>query len=84
METLYLLIPVSVVLVFFVGLAFWWSLRSGQFDDLDGPAYRVLMDDDRNGEQATGTPSPDTPEATAVPPAGATPRAAAAPSEGPR
>lgn len=84
METLYLLIPVSVVLVFFVGLAFWWSLRSGQFDDLDGPAYRVLMDDDRNGEQVTGTPSPDTPAATSVPPAKATPRAAAAPSEDPR
>ncbi|HEY7758234.1 MAG TPA: cbb3-type cytochrome oxidase assembly protein CcoS [Burkholderiales bacterium] len=25
---------------------FWWSLRSGQFDDLEGPAHRVLQDDD--------------------------------------
>ena len=47
METLYLLIPISVVLVFLIGIAFWWSLRSGQFDDLEGPAYRILMDDDR-------------------------------------
>ena len=47
METLYLLIPVSVVLVFLIGVAFWWSLRSGQFDDLEGPAYRILMDDDK-------------------------------------
>lgn len=47
METLYLLIPVSVVLVFLIGAAFWWSLRGGQFDDLEGPAYRVLMDDDK-------------------------------------
>lgn len=47
METLYLLIPLSVVLVFLIGVGFWWSLRSGQFDDLEGPAYRVLMDDDR-------------------------------------
>ena len=46
METLYLLIPVSVVLVFLIGIAFWWSLRSGQFDDMEGPAYRILMDDD--------------------------------------
>lgn len=45
-ETLYLLIPISVVLVFLIGIAFWWSLRSGQFDDLEGPAYRILMDDD--------------------------------------
>lgn len=47
METLYLLIPVSVVLVFLIGVAFWWSVRGGQFDDLEGPGYRVLMDDDK-------------------------------------
>ncbi|MBL8473617.1 MAG: cbb3-type cytochrome oxidase assembly protein CcoS [Rhodocyclaceae bacterium] len=47
MEILYLLIPLSVVLVFLIGVIFWWSLRSGQFDDLEGPAYRVVMDDDR-------------------------------------
>lgn len=48
MDILYLLIPVSVVLVFLVGAAFFWSLRSGQFDDLEGPAHRLLMDDDRS------------------------------------
>ena len=47
MESLYLLIPLSVVLVFVIGVAFWWSVRSGQFDDMEGPAYRILMDDDR-------------------------------------
>lgn len=47
MESLYLLIPLSVILVFLIGLAFWWSVRNGQFDDMEGPAYRVLMDDDR-------------------------------------
>ncbi len=46
METLYLLIPLSVLLVFVIGALFWWSLRSGQFDDLEGPAHRVVMDDD--------------------------------------
>lgn len=45
MESLYLLIPISVLLVFVIGVLFWWSLRSGQFDDLEGPAYRLLMDD---------------------------------------
>ena len=48
METLYLLIPISVVLVFLIAIAFWWSLRNGQFDDMEGPAYRILMDDDRS------------------------------------
>jgi len=47
MESLYLLIPLSVVLVLVIGLLFWWSVRTGQFDDMEGPAYRVVMDDDR-------------------------------------
>lgn len=54
MESLYLLIPVSIVLVFAIGVAFWFSLRSGQFDDMEGPAYRVVMDDDRPAQ-----PTPD-------------------------
>ncbi len=45
MESVYLLIPVSVLLVFGIAIAFWWSVRSGQFDDLEGPGFRVLMDD---------------------------------------
>lgn len=46
MESIYLLIPVSVVLVFAIAVAFWWSVRSGQFDDLEGPGFRILMDDE--------------------------------------
>jgi cbb3-type cytochrome oxidase maturation protein len=46
MDILYLLIPLSVVLVFVIGVVFWWALRSGQFDDLEGPAHRILQDDD--------------------------------------
>lgn len=52
MESLYLLIPVSVVLVFAIGAVFWWALKSGQLDDLEGPAYRVLMDDDTPRESS--------------------------------
>lgn len=46
MESIYLLIPISVILVFGIAVAFWWSVRSGQFDDLEGPGFRVLMDED--------------------------------------
>jgi len=46
METLYLLIPLSVVLVLAIGGLFWWALASGQFDDLEGPAHRILMDEE--------------------------------------
>jgi len=53
MEILYLLIPLSVALVFVVGAAFWWATRSGQFDDLEGPAHRILMDDERPSQKIT-------------------------------
>lgn len=46
MDSLYLLIPLSLLIVFCIGVIFWWSLKNGQFDDLEGPGYRVLMDDD--------------------------------------
>jgi phosphomannomutase/phosphoglucomutase len=46
MESLYLLIPFSVALVFVIALIFWRSLKGGQFDDLEGPGFRILMDDD--------------------------------------
>ncbi|MEI7679192.1 MAG: cbb3-type cytochrome oxidase assembly protein CcoS [Betaproteobacteria bacterium] len=47
MEIVFLLVPVSLGFAFLIGAIFWFSLKSGQFDDLDGPAHRVLMDDDR-------------------------------------
>jgi cbb3-type cytochrome oxidase maturation protein len=46
MDILLLLIPMSVVLVLLIGAGFWWSVKSGQFDDLEGPAHRILADDD--------------------------------------
>jgi cbb3-type cytochrome oxidase maturation protein len=49
MDILILLIPLSVVLALLIGAGFWWSVRSGQFDDLEGPAHRILADDDSVG-----------------------------------
>jgi cbb3-type cytochrome oxidase maturation protein len=46
MEILYLLIPVSLVFVGVIVWVFLWAVRSGQFDDMEGPAHRILMDDD--------------------------------------
>ena len=45
MESLALLIPLSVALVFVIGWAFWRALQGGQFDDLERPAHDVLDDD---------------------------------------
>lgn len=46
MEVLYLLIPVAMLLVAVIVAVFFWAVRSGQFDDLEGPAQRIIMDDD--------------------------------------
>jgi len=47
MESLYLLIPLSVIVVFIALWIFFRAMDSGQFDDLEGPALRILQDDDR-------------------------------------
>lgn len=46
MTILYLLIPLSVLLLGLAVWAFVWAIKSGQFDDLEGPAHRILMDED--------------------------------------
>jgi cbb3-type cytochrome oxidase maturation protein len=46
MESLFLLIPLSLVLVGLLAWILHWSIKSGQFDDLDGPGQSILMDDD--------------------------------------
>jgi cbb3-type cytochrome oxidase maturation protein len=45
MESLYLLIPVSALLVLAIIGVFAWALHGGQFDDLDAVAERILADD---------------------------------------
>jgi cbb3-type cytochrome oxidase maturation protein len=46
MESLFLLIPISLLLIGLLAWIFFWSVRAGQFDDLEGPAEAILMDDD--------------------------------------
>lgn len=46
MSILYLLIPLALLLLGVAVWAFFWAVGSGQFDDLDTPAVRILLDDD--------------------------------------
>jgi cbb3-type cytochrome oxidase maturation protein len=46
MSILYLLIPLAVGLMAIAIAFFLWTVRTGQYDDLEGPAHRILMDDD--------------------------------------
>lgn len=55
-DILYLLVPVSIALVFAIGAIFWWALQGGQFEDLEGPAHGILMDDDRMPGKSKGVP----------------------------
>jgi cbb3-type cytochrome oxidase maturation protein len=47
MEALYLLIPLSVLIIIGVSWVFLTMASQGQFDDLDSPAQSILLDDDR-------------------------------------
>ncbi|MDP5240132.1 cbb3-type cytochrome oxidase assembly protein CcoS [Uliginosibacterium sp. 31-16] len=58
-NSLYILIPLSVLLVFVIGLIFRWSVKSGQFDDLEGPGFRILMDDDSSPSASDKTEPKD-------------------------
>ncbi|MDR3322598.1 MAG: cbb3-type cytochrome oxidase assembly protein CcoS [Zoogloeaceae bacterium] len=71
MEVLYLLIPFSVLLVFAIAVIFWRSVCGGQFDDLEGPGFRLLMDDDLPKEKTLPpAAAPDTlpPDPEKLPP----------------
>ena len=44
MDILYLLIPLSVILVFFILGGLWWAIDRGQFEDIEGEGERILKD----------------------------------------
>jgi cbb3-type cytochrome oxidase maturation protein len=50
MDALYLLVPLSIVSVFAAIWVFFRMSDGGQFEDMVGPALRVLQDDDKGGE----------------------------------
>ena len=46
MSVLLYLIPIALILGFAGLTAFFWAMKNGQFEDLDGAAHRVLRDDE--------------------------------------
>jgi len=51
MEVIFLLIPLALILLAIIIGLYLWSIKSGQFDDLEGPAHEILMDDDEPMEK---------------------------------
>ena len=61
--SLFILIPISVLLVLMIVGVLWWAARSGQFDDMEGPAHAILMDDDKpKSETKAAKPEGEDPE----------------------
>ena len=60
MDILYLLIPISIIFVVIIAWVFVWSVKSGQYEDMEGPAYKILMDND--SIQATGHDDNESPD----------------------
>ena len=58
MDIIYLLLPVALIIVLIIIGIFFWAVRSDQFDDLEGPAHRILMDDDDNEHKQKKRPGP--------------------------
>ena len=58
MDIIYLLIPIALVLVGLMVWALMWAIKSGQFDDLEGPAHQILMDDDEAAPSVDPNPPP--------------------------
>lgn len=45
MEVIYLLVPLSLVFLVVAIWIFFWAVRTAQFEDLEGPAHRLILDD---------------------------------------
>lgn len=45
-ESLYFLVPLAAIIALIIVGILFWATKSGQFDDLEGPAHRILLDDD--------------------------------------
>lgn len=52
MEVIYLLIPLSLVFLSASVWLFFWAIKSEQYDDLEGPAHRIILDDREKRSEA--------------------------------
>jgi len=49
-ESLFLLVPIALIFVAIALKVFFWAIKSGQYDNLDTEAHRILFDDDEPDE----------------------------------
>lgn len=79
MNIIFLLAPFSVLLGLIAVGAFFWSLRSGQYEDIEGAAARILIDDE--DAESPGAQDVEAPDSTPQTPARSGPGSTQAPHE---
>ena len=62
MDIIYLLLPIALIIVLIIIGVFFWAVKSDQFEDMEGPAYRILMDDDDNKTETEDSTDKNSPQ----------------------
>ena len=62
MEVLFIAIPLTLMIVIAAVVLFLWAMKNGQFDDLDTPAHRALLEESPHSEQPISPPTPIPPQ----------------------
>ena len=61
MDIIYVLVPLSILLLTVAVAIFFWAVKGGQYDDLESPAHKILFDDDEHlnvRKESTGSSEP--------------------------
>jgi len=61
MSVMYIVLPIALLLAAAAVAGFIWAVRNGQLDDLQTPAYRMLLDDDPPPPETDDRPDEDGP-----------------------
>ena len=62
MDIIYLLLPIALIIVLIIIGVFFWAVKSDQFEDMEGPAYRILMDDDDSKTETEDSTDKNSPQ----------------------
>ncbi|CAM4407856.1 cbb3-type cytochrome oxidase assembly protein CcoS [Vibrio agarivorans] len=63
MESIYILIPIAIVLVAIAVVVFLWAVRTDQFEDLERQGHNILFDDDKPQSQQANKQTDQEPKA---------------------
>jgi len=62
MEVVFILVPVSLIILGVAIAIFFWAVKNDQFEDLEGPAHQILFDDKDRKKSASDGQKPERPK----------------------